>query len=82
MAREVGSSDFRGAALAVSALLLTQKRTPKAAKRCAKRVDRALERLAEIKPEPETQADVGSEAQAWLALRCRVCGVCKGRGTV
>jgi len=69
--------------LALSTLMATKKRTPGAARRCRKRMDRALLRvqagsIPDLHGGPmAVEAIMGVTALADRA--CRMCGLCKGR---
>lgn len=73
--------DAAAAMLAMSAMMATRKRTPVAARRCAKRLDRALARLDEDRIESLHGATVEMiEAAKALSQRaCKMCGLCKDR---
>ncbi len=64
------------ASLAMASLLMTRKTTPRALKRCRKRMQRASDRL-EI-TEARNGAALPKDAIAALAKACAACGRCEG----
>jgi hypothetical protein len=62
---------------AIAGLMVSRKSTPKAAKRCRKRRERAIGAL-EAGAEDAAEASVVLAAADWLRQSCRACGKCPG----
>jgi hypothetical protein len=69
-----------GGALAAAALMSTMRRTPKAAKRCAAWMDRALAALDRSAALPQADAEVLASASEHLTRVCAICGLCRSIG--
>lgn len=83
---QAAKRELQVATLALSAMLATRKYSRSAQRRCAKRLDRALEALKQpTAPSPlvgTVTPEMAEEATAFAMRGCRICPVfmsCKGR---